>query len=207
MQRTFMLAAAITVGLGFAIGAQAQSVPSDTTPASTHRLPNAATETGRGVAQQKRIEQGLQSGQLNTGEARKLEAGEAHIEKTEQRDLRNGSLSTSERAQIQHQQDRESRAIYGGKHNAVQGNPDSLRSNLAQADVQRNLDQQLRLHNGVKQGSLTNRELGRAEGGEARVGRMESRPGTLRRTGRVQRADNRASRGIYRAKHDRRDRH
>lgn len=209
MQRTLILAAAITVGLGFAVGAQAQSVPGGTTPASasTRHLPNAASETGRDAAQQKRIEQGLQSGQLSTGEARKLEAGEARIDTTEQRDLRNGSLSASERAQIQHQQNRESRAIHGTKHNAVQGNPDSLRSSLAQADVQRNLDQQLRLHNGVEQGSLSNRELGRAEGAESRVARMESRPDTLRRTARVQRADNRTSRGIYRARHNRRGRH
>lgn len=209
MQRTVILAAAIAVSLGFAIGAQAQTVSATATPVTTSaRHPHtAASETGRDVVQQKRIEQGLQSGQLTSGEARGLEAGQAHIEKTEQRDLRNGSLSASERAQIQHQQNRESRAIHGQKHDARTGNPDSLRSNVAQADVQRNLNQQLRLHNGVTQGSLTNRELGRAEGAEARVGREESRSGTLRVTGRVQRADNRTSRGIYRAKHNRRGRH
>ncbi|HJP97388.1 MAG TPA: hypothetical protein VJ862_02390 [Rhodanobacteraceae bacterium] len=208
MKRILVLAAAITVGLGFGISAQAQTTPAGSAPVTTpaRRPHDAATETGRDVAQQKRIEQGLQSGQLSTGEARKLEAGQARIDKTEQRDLRNGSLSASERAQIQHQQNRESVAIQKDKHNSVKGNPDSLRSNLAQADVQRNLNQQLRLHNGVKQGSLTNRELGRAEGAEARIGRMESRPDTLRRTARVQRADNRASRGIYRAKHNRRGR-
>ncbi|HJU26595.1 MAG TPA: hypothetical protein VJ722_07975 [Rhodanobacteraceae bacterium] len=206
MQRTAILAATIAVGLGFAIGAQAQTISGPMTT-SAKRPHTAASETGRDVAQQKRIEQGLQSGQLTSGEARGLEAGEAHIEKTEQRALRNGTLSAPERAQIQHQQNRESRAIYGQKHDARTCDPDSPRSSVAQADVQRNLDQQLRLHNGVTQGSLTNRELGRAEGAEARVGRMEVRRGTLRNTGRVQRADNRTSRGIYRAKHNRRGRH
>lgn len=199
MQRAVILAATIAVGLGFAIDAQAQTISAPVTT-SARRPHTAASETGRDVAQQKRIEQGLQSGQLTSGEARGLEAGEAHIEKTEQRALRNGTLSASARAQIQHQQNRESRVIYGQKHDMRTGNPDSLGSSVAQADVQRNLNQQLRLHNGVTEGSLTNRELARAEGAEARVGRMEVRSGT-------QRADNRASRGIYRAKHNRRGRH
>ncbi len=204
MSRTLILAVAIALGLGLAVGAQAQTAP---TPATTPVKHNAASETGRDVAQQKRIEQGLQSGQLSTGEARKLEAGQARIDKTEQRDLRNGSLSASERAQIQRQQDRASKAIYADKHNATTGNPDSLKSNLEQANVQRNVNQERRLHNGVTHGSLTNRELGRAEGGEAHVDRMESHRDTLRNTARVQRSDNRDSRRIYRAKHNDRKRH
>lgn len=118
------------------------------------------SETSRDVDQQKHIEQGLQSGQLSSGEARKLEAGESRIDKTEQRDLRNDSLSASERAQIQREQDRESKAVYNQKHDARTGNPDSLKSNMEQANVQRNINQQQRLHNGVKNGSVTNRDPG-----------------------------------------------
>ena len=205
MQRNVILAAAIAIGLGFTTGAFAQSAPATSTPA--RRPHNAATETGRDVEQQKRIEQGLQSGQLTSGEARKLEAGEARVDKTEQRDLRNGTLSASERAQIQRQQNRESKAIYGDKHNATTGNPDSLKSNMEQANVQRNINQEQRLHNGVKNGSLTNRELARQEGNESHVDRMESRRDTLRQTGKIQRADNRDSRRIYRAKHNKKVRH
>lgn len=211
MQRAIILAAAIAIGLGFTAGAGAQDVPTSSTPVSTtatHPHPhNAATETGRDVEQQKRIEQGLQSGQLSNGEARKLEAGEARIDKTQQRDLANGKLSASERAQIQHEQNRESKAIYGRKHNAVTGKPDSLKSNMEQANVQRNINQEQRLHNGVTHGSLTNRELGHMEGNEAHSDRLESRRDTLRQTGRVQRADNRTSRRIYRKKHNSRHRH
>ena len=208
MQRTLVLASAIAVSLGFALGAQAQSAPSSTTTTTpAHRPHNTATETGRNVDQQKRIEQGLQSGQLSTGEARKLEAGQARIDKTEQRDLRNGTLSASERAQIQRQQNRESHAIHADKHNATKGNPDSLKSNLEQADVQRNINQQQRIHNGVANGSLTNRETSHLEGSEAHVSHMEARRDTLRQTGRIQRADNRDSRRIHRAKHNARDRH
>lgn len=205
MQRNVILAAAIAIGLGFATGTIAQTAPATSTPAT--RPHNAASETGRDVEQQKRIEQGLQSGQLTSSEARKLEAGESRIDKTEQRDLRNGSLSASERAQIQREQNRESKAVYNQKHNARTGNPDSLKSNLEQANVQRNINQEQRLHNGVKNGSLTNRELARQEGNESHVDRMESRRDTLRQTGKVQRTDNRDSRRIYRAKHNARVRH
>src|SRR5690348_4603487 len=207
MQRNVILATAIAIGLGFAAGAIAQTAPATSTPTTTTRPHNAATETGRDVDQQKRIEQGLQSGQLTSGEARKLEAGESRIDKTEQRDLRNGSLSASERAQIQREQNHESKSIYNQKHDAQTGNPDSLKSNMEQANVQRNINQEQRLHNGVTNGSLTNHELSRQEGNEAHVDRMESRRDTLRQTGKIQRTDNRDSRGIYRAKHNKRVRH
>ena len=205
MQRNVILAAAIAIGLGFATGSIAQTAPATSTPAT--RPHNAASETGRDVDQQQRIEQGLQSGQLSSVEARRLEAGESRIDKTEQRDLRNGSLSASERTQIQREQNRESKAIYKQKHDAQTGNPDSLKSGMEQANVQRNINQEQRLHNGVTKGSLSNRELARQEGNEAHVDRMESRRDTLRRTGKVQRTDNRDSRRIYRAKHNKRVRH
>ena len=202
MQRNVILATAIAIGLGFATGAIAQTVPATST-----RPHNAASETGRDVDQQKRIEQGLQSGQLSSGEARKLEAGEVRVDKTEQRDLRNGTLSASERAQIQRQQNRVSQSIYGDKHNALEGNPDSLKSNMEQANVQRNVNQEQRLHNGVTNGSLSNRELSRQEGNESHVDRMEARRDTVRQTGKVQRTDNRDSRRIYRSRHNARTRH
>lgn len=209
MSRTLILATAIALGLGFATAASAQSAPATSSAATVHaqRPLNAATETGRDTEQQRRIEQGLQSGQLSSGEARKLEAGEARVDKTQQRDLRDGSLSAAERTQIQRQQNAESKAIYGDKHNAVKGNPNSLKSNLEQADVQRNLNQERRIHNGVTHGSLTNRELARTEGSEAHVDRTEARHDTLRSTARAQRADNRDSRKIYRLKHNDRRRH
>lgn len=204
MSRNLILAAAIALGLGLSTASFAQTAPTSSTPTTTptQHPHNAATETGRDVDQQKRIEQGLQSGQLNNGEARKLEAGEARIDKTEQHDLRNGSLSPAERAQIQREQNHESKAIYSQKHDAQKGNPNSLKSNMEQANVQRNINQETRLHNGVKNGSLTNRELSRQEGNESHIDRMESRRDTLRQTGRVQRADNRESRNIHRAKHN-----
>lgn len=212
INRPLALTAAVALAFGVAAAAQAQTTSTTSTqtvnPGGPMQKPhNAATETERDVDQQQRIEQGLQSGQLSSAEARKLEAGESRIDRTEARDMRNGSLSASERAQIQREQNRESAAIYGDKHNAVKGNPDSLKSNLEQADVQRNINQEQRIHNGITNDSLTNREASHLEGREAHVDRMESRSDTLRQTGRIQRTDNRDSRAIYRDKHNGRRRH
>lgn len=207
IHRSLALAAATALSFGLAAAAQAQTAPVPSTqtvnPGGPMQKPhNAATETERNVDQQQRIEQGLKSGQLSSAEARKLEAGESRIDRTEARDMRNGSLSASERAQIQREQNAESRAIYSDKHNAVKGDPNSLKSNLEQADVQRNINQEQRIHNGITNDSLTNREASHLQGREAHVDRMESRRDTLGQTARIQRADNRDSRSIYRLKHN-----
>ncbi|HET7930308.1 MAG TPA: hypothetical protein VFL63_02825 [Rhodanobacteraceae bacterium] len=213
MPRTLILAAAVTVGLGFASLAQAQSAPATSTPATTTaaRHHNAASETQRNVNQQTRIENGLDSGQLNTREAGKLERGQRRIDKTEQRAMRNGSLSASERARIQKQQNAESKAVYKQKHDAQTGNPNSKSSQRMQSDVQRNVNQQQRIHNGVDNGSLTHHEVARMEGGQARSDRHQANAAQNGRVGRyeqghIQHGDNRDSRRIYRQKHDRQHR-
>jgi len=45
-----------------------------------------------------------------------------------------------------------------------------------QADVQRNINQQQRVEQGVKSGQLTNREAGKLENGQARVDREDRIP-------------------------------
>lgn len=183
----------VVAGLGFLIAAHAQS---------------ASSETQRNANQQQRIEQGLQSGQLTTREAAGLEQGEGHIDRIEQRDLRDGSLSTKDQTQIQRAQNRESAAIYRQKHDAQSGNPDSISSQRMQADVQRNLDQQQRIHNGVASGALTDREVAHLQGREAHASHLDARAGANGRVGireqaQIQHTDNRDSRRIYRQKHDR----
>ena len=69
------------------------------------------TEVQRDINQQNRIEEGLQSGQLSTGEAARLEKGEARIEKMESKSLKDGTLSSQEAARIQRAQNQESAAI------------------------------------------------------------------------------------------------
>ena len=76
-----------------------------------------------------------------------------------------------------------------------------------QADVQRNINQQSRIEQGVNSGSLTNRETARLERGEARIDRAEARAGADNKVGpreqrRIQKAENRESRRIHREKHD-----
>ena len=165
----------------------------------------------RDVNQETRIEQGLKSGQLSTGEASRLERGEANIDRMQSRALRDGNLSNAERARITAAQNRESQAIYNDKHNAVTGNPNSASSQRMQADVQRNVNQQTRIEQGVMSGQLTNREAAGMERGQAHVDRMEARAGRDGHVGageqaRIQTAENRQSGRIYNAKHNGRTR-
>ncbi len=164
------------------------------------------SEVQRDVNQQERIEQGLKSGALSTGEAARLEQGEAAIDRSEARADRNGNLSPAEAAHIQAEQNRESTAIYDLKHNGVTGNPNSLSSQRLQADVQRDINQQSRIQQGVAGGSLTTRQAGRLEWQQGRIAGRQAYAGAFGHVGwRAQRgiqgAQNRASGHIWRAKH------
>ena len=161
----------------------------------------------RDVNQQERIEQGLKSGQLTTREASKLEREESRVERDQARAMQDGKLSPAEKARLAREQNRVSRDIYREKHDAQTGNPSSASSQRMQADVQRNINQQSRIEQGVKSGALTNRETARLERGEARIDRKEARAGangnvSAREQRRVQKAENRESRRIYKEKHD-----
>jgi len=69
------------------------------------------SEVQRDINQENRIEQGLKSGQLSTGEAARLEKGEARIDKMESKAAKDGTLSPQEAARIQRAQNQESEAI------------------------------------------------------------------------------------------------
>jgi hypothetical protein len=161
----------------------------------------------RDVNQQERIEQGLQSGELSTHEAGQLERGQQQIDHMEAHDLKNGTVSAGEQARLNAAENKESAAIYGDKHNGVTGNPNSASSQRMQADVQRNVNQQQRIDNGIKNGSLTHREAGSLERGQAHVDRREANAGANGRVGRgeqrrIQTAENRQSGRIYNKKHN-----
>jgi hypothetical protein len=70
--------------------------------------------------QQKRIAQGVKSGQLTPAETANLERREAaiHNEVKTERAANGGHLTPAERRQVTRQQNRTSRAIYRKKHNA-----------------------------------------------------------------------------------------
>jgi hypothetical protein len=164
-------------------------------------------EVQRNVDQQQRIEQGLQSGQLSTKEASQLEKGEAHIDKMEANANKNGGPTPQQAAAIQKAQNRESNAIYRDKHNAVTGNPNSASSQRMQADVQRNVNQQQRIENGVKSGQLTNKETASLERGQSHVNNSEAKAGAnghVSANGQknIQARENHQSNRIYNKKHN-----
>jgi hypothetical protein len=190
MNRT-LIASAVLALASFGVAAQ-------TTTAGTVQ---------RDVNQQTRIEQGLQNGTLNTREAALLEKEQSRIDRLQARDLKDGKLTPAERAELKAAQDKASRDIATAKNNGVNGNPLSGSSQRMQADVQRNINQEQRIENGVRNGSLTNHEVAKLERGQAHVDRKEYVAGRDGHVGaaeqkRIQRSENRQSPKIYKEKHD-----
>ena len=168
----------------------------------------AARAAQRDADQQQRIEQGLQSGQLDTREAGRLEREQQHIERQQARDLKSGgALTAQEKARIAREQNHASREIRRDKHNAATGTPSSASSQRLQADVQRDANQQQRIANGIHSGQLSNREAAHLEAGQARVSRAEGNAAANGHVGaaeqaNVQARENRQSDRIHASKYD-----
>ena len=194
MNRHFLVTALIaTAAFGSSFAASAQT--------------NAASTTQRDVKQEQRIESGLQNGSITTRENAELQRDEAHVDRLQARDMKDGSLSPAEKAQLTAAQNKASRDIRQARTNGINGNPLSASSQRAQADTQRNIDQQQRIANGVRNGSLTNHEAASLERGQSHVDRREARAGADGHVGvaeqhAIARADNRQSARIYNKKHN-----
>lgn len=176
-------------------------------PAAYAAGPNNQADANTNVTQQQQIEQGLQSGQLSTGEASKLERDESQIDRTEANADKNGSISPAEQARIQKEQAHEQTQLNKLENNNVTGNPNSVSDKRMQADVQRNVNQQTRIQQGADNGTLTNKEEGKLERGQAHVDSAEARAGrnghvSAREQARIQGKENRQSRKIFRKKHN-----
>jgi hypothetical protein len=176
---------------------------------STAALAQTAAEADqqRDVNQQERIEQGLQSGQLSTKESSQLERDEQHVDRMQANDLKKGAITPAEQARLNAAQNRTSAQIYADKHNAATGNPNSVSSRRMQADVQRNVNQQQRIQNGMERGALTNREAGSLERGQAHVDRREANAAANGRVSgaeqrRIQGSENYQSARTYNKKHN-----
>jgi hypothetical protein len=161
----------------------------------------------RDVNQQERIEQGLQSGELNTREAGQLEKQEATVDRMQSKALKDGSLNSAEKTRLQRAQNKVSADIYKDKHNATVGNPNSASSQRMQADVQRNVNQQARIEQGVKSGQLTNHETASLERGQAHVNGAEGRAASNGHVGpaeqaNIQARENHQSKRVYNKKHN-----
>ena len=75
----------------------------------------------RKANQQKRIAQGVQSGQLTPRETAKLENKEAKLNKqvAQDREANGGKLTSQEKKQVHRQQNKMSKQIYKAKHNTA----------------------------------------------------------------------------------------
>ena len=189
-----LLLASILVALG--TGAMAQ-----TTPVTT------ASTVQRDVNQQTRIENGLKDGSLNTREAGRLENEQSQIDRLQAKELKDGTLTPKERAQLRMAQNKVSRDIHAAKTNGIKGNPESKSSERMQADVQRNVNQEKRIEQGIQTGTLTNQEVGKLERGQARVDRTEAIAAKNGHIGKheqavIQRKDDHQSEEIFDKKHN-----
>lgn len=68
--------------------------------------------------QERRIEQGVESGALNANEATRLEAQQNRVQRAEDRAKADGVVTRRERAALRHRQDHTSGTIARKKHNA-----------------------------------------------------------------------------------------
>ena len=70
----------------------------------------------RQANQERRIQQGVKSGELTPREAARLEKGQARIQRMEDKAKADGTLSAKERKRIAHEQNKQSKRIARQKH-------------------------------------------------------------------------------------------
>lgn len=106
MKTTYLMATLISTLLMAAIAMPA-SAQSTATPNLSKRQ----------VQQQKRIAEGVRSGELTAKETANLEAREAKIQADKHAAKADGVVTSAERAKLQAEENRASRKIYQKKHN------------------------------------------------------------------------------------------
>lgn len=70
----------------------------------------------RQANQQKRIDEGVKSSELNKKEAARMQKGQERVQKVEEKACADGKVTKKEAAKIEHAQDRQSARIYTQKH-------------------------------------------------------------------------------------------
>ena len=175
--------------------------------AATAGAQTAADITQRDINQETRIRNGLQDGSLTTREAALLEKRDGAADRMQANALKDGKLTDAERARITRTENRNSRAINAARSNGVDGNPLSASSQRMQQGVQRDINQQQRIENGIQGGQLTNKEVSTLERGQARTDAKEFRAGRDGHVGAgearaINNAQNRQSERIYNKRHN-----
>lgn len=199
MRRTlFVLAAAALFATGLAMAQQSPATTGSTTAPK-------ATVNNRRANQQNRVANGVQSGQLTAGETKNLEGREANVNREikDDRQANGGKLTQQEHRQVNRQQNNLSRSIYNDKHNANQ-------AHYGNNEVgQRRENQQDRVANGIRNGSMSAGEAARTENREQGINQQvhadrSANGGKLtgQEKGQINREQNGASRQIYRQKHN-----
>ena len=100
-------AATLTVTLAAVLAGATAHAAGTNTPVLDQRQEN----------QERRIEQGVESGALNPQEAARLEAQQNRVQRAENRAKADGVVTGKERAALQHRQDHASGTIARKKHN------------------------------------------------------------------------------------------
>ena len=141
-----------------------------TTPSTNSGTPvTGASIEQRKDNQQQRIGNGVENGSLTAKEAGKLETQEKGLN-TEERGMRQedgGKLTSADKATLNGQQNQLSKEIYNQKHDA-QVQPKATNEVNA-----RDRNQQQRIGQGIKSGSLTPGEAANLENKEARLNKEE----------------------------------
>jgi hypothetical protein len=195
-----MLAVAALIASGPAFAQQSQ-------PASQPQAqPNQPSPTinQRRQNQQDRIANGIDSGQLTAGETKNLESRESNVNREikDDRSADNGKLTQQERQQINHQQNNLSNSIYQDKHNANT-------AHYGNNEVgQRRENQQDRIANGIRNGSMTAGQAARDENKEQGINQQihadrSANGGKLtgQQKGQINQEQNKMSQKIYNQKH------
>jgi hypothetical protein len=193
----FALAVAALIASGPAFAQQSQPQTQPNQPASTVGQ--------REQNQQDRVADGIDSGQMTAGETKNVESRESNLnrEVRDDRQADDGHLTQQERQQINHQQNNLSHSIYQDKHNANV-------AHYGNNEVgQRRENQQDRIANGLRNGSMNANQTARVENREQGINEQvhadrQANGGKL--TGQehrqINREQNGASRQIYRDKHN-----
>ncbi len=186
-----------------ALGQDTSSAQSSSSPSTTATKPGEVAQ--RKDNQQDRIANGIQSGQLTAGETANLEKKESAInaETRADRAANGGKLTTSEKQQINKQQNHVSNQIYDDKHNANT-------AHYGNNEVgQRRENQQDRIAQGVKSGQLTAGETAKLENQQKNINQQvkadrAANGGKLTASEKkqVNKEQNATSKNIYNKKHN-----
>jgi polyhydroxyalkanoate synthesis regulator phasin len=139
----------------------------------------------RQANQQKRIDEGVKSGELTQKEAARLRADQERIQRMEDKARADGKVDKREARQIERAQDRESKDIARQRSDNQRAVPaqtpppphDGRRDgHKAGSRIdQRQAEQQRRIDEGVRRGELTPNEATRLRNEQARIQRMEDK--------------------------------